>query len=56
MYRNTPKSNLIQEIHELKRKSVIRDNLGARLIEAIEESFLREKELDAIMHGSKSVL
>ncbi len=56
MYQNTSRKYLIQEIHELKRKCVIRDNLAARLITSIEESSLREKELDAIMEGSKGVL
>ena len=56
MYQNTSRKYLIQEIHELKRKCVIRDNLAALLITSIEESSLREKELHAIMAGSKGVL
>lgn len=56
MHRNTSKDDLVQEIHELKRKSVIKDNLAGRLIEGIQESSLREKELHAIMDSSKSVL
>lgn len=56
MYRSTSKNDLIREIHDLKRKCAIRDDLAARLIESIQESSLREKELDALMEGSKGVL
>ena len=56
MYQNASKDNLIREIHELKRKSGIKADLAGRLIEAIYESSLREKELHAIMDGSKGVL
>ena len=53
---NASKDDLIQEISALKRKSLIRDNMAAQLIDAIQASFLREKELHAIMDGSRSVL
>ena len=53
---NASRDDLIQEINQLERKSLIRDNLAARLIDAIQESFLREKELHAIMDGSRGVL
>jgi GAF domain-containing protein len=56
MHANGIKEQLIQEIQELGKKSIIRNELVARLSEAIQESSLREKELHAIMNGSKAVL
>lgn len=50
------KEELIKEIQELKAKSLIRDELVVRLCGAIQESAIREKELYAIMKGSKAVL
>jgi transcriptional regulator with GAF, ATPase, and Fis domain len=50
------KEELIQELQKLKTKSVIRDELFSRLCDAIKESSIREKELYAIMNGSKAVL
>jgi transcriptional regulator with GAF, ATPase, and Fis domain len=56
MHGDFSKEELIREIQELSKKSVIREGLFARLSEAIQESSLREKELHAIMNGSKAVL
>ena len=56
MSTNASKEELIQELQELKTKSVIRDELITRLCEVIKESSIREKELKAIMNGSKAVL
>lgn len=53
---NYPRQELIREINELERHSVIREELAARLIEAVEEAARRERELHAIMGGSKAVL
>lgn len=50
------KEDLIKEIQVLKEKSLMRDEVVARLCEAIQESSIREKELSAIMRGSKAVL
>ncbi len=50
------KDQLIQEIRDLKTKSIINDELLSRLCEAIQESSIRKKELYAIMQGSKAVL
>jgi len=50
------KKELIKEIHDLKEKSIITDELVDRLCEAIQEASIREKELHAIMNGSKAVL
>lgn len=56
MNTDASKEDLIQELQELKTKSVVRDELITRLCEAIKESSIREKELHAIMNGSKAVL
>lgn len=56
MKTDVSKDELIKELQELKTKSVIRDELFTRLYEAIKESSIREKELHAIMNGSKAVL
>ena len=56
MFKDVSKESLLQELQELKRKSLIRDELVDRLCEAIQESFHREKELHSIMNGSKAVL
>lgn len=50
------KEALLREIYELGRNSAINDELVVRLIEAVQEASLREKELHAIMNGSKAVL
>jgi len=50
------KEELIREIKALKVNSFVKDELVARLCEAIQESSIREKELQAIMDGSKAVL
>lgn len=56
MNTDASKEELIQDLQELRTKSVIRDELAVRLCEAIRESSIREKELQAIMNGSKAVL
>ena len=56
MSSDVSKAELINEIQALKTKSIIRGDLVARLDEAIQESSIREKELQAIMDGAKSVL
>ena len=56
MNTDASKEELINELQELKAKSVIRDDLVNQLCEAIKESSIREKELQAIMNGSKAVL
>ena len=56
MNTDASKEELIQELQELKTKSVLRGELITRLCEAIKESSIREKELHAIMNGSKAVL
>jgi transcriptional regulator with GAF, ATPase, and Fis domain len=56
MNTDASKEELIKELQELKKKSFIRDELFTRLYEAIKESSIREKELHAIMNGSKAVL
>jgi transcriptional regulator with GAF, ATPase, and Fis domain len=56
MSSDASKKELIKEIHDLKEKSIIRDELVGRLCEAIHEASIREKELHAIMNGSKAVL
>ena len=56
MNADASKEELIQELQELKTKSVIRDEMAIRLCEVIRESSVREKELQAIMNGSKAVL
>lgn len=50
------KEELIQKVQGLKAKSFIKDELVNQLCEAIQVSSLREKELHAIMNGSKAVL
>lgn len=50
------KEELIQKVQGLKAKSFIKDELVDQLCEAIQVSSLREKELHAIMNGSKAVL
>jgi len=47
---------LTNEIKFLKEKSIIRDELATRLCQAIQKASIREKELHAIMNGSKAVL
>jgi GAF domain-containing protein len=56
MSNDVSRAELIKEIQDLEKKSNIRDELVTRLCEAIQESSIREKELHAIMNGSKSVL
>ena len=56
MSSDVSKAELIKEIQDLKKKSILRGDLVTRLCEAIQESSIREKELHAIMNGSKSVL
>jgi len=50
------KEELIREIKALEVNSFVKDELVARLCEAIQESSIREKELQAIMDGSRAVL
>ncbi|MFO7885578.1 MAG: GAF domain-containing protein [Desulfobacteraceae bacterium] len=50
------KKELIKEIHDLKEKSIIKDELVDLICQAIHEASIREKELHAIMNGSKAVL
>ena len=50
------RQELLQELQDLKAKSVIRDELITRLCDAIKESSIRENELHAIMDGSRAVL
>jgi hypothetical protein len=50
------KKELIQEIQNLKAKSIVTAELAVRLCDAIQESSIRKKELQAIMNGSKAVL
>jgi len=50
------KDELIKELQALTSKSLMRDELANRLCEALRESTIREKELSAIMNGSKAVL
>lgn len=56
MDHKTQKEELIQEVQKLKTNSLINEGLAKRLCEAIQVSHLREKQLQAIMDGSKSVL
>jgi len=56
MNSDASKKELIKEIYDLKEKSIIRDELVARLCKVIQEASIREKELHAIMNGSKAVL
>lgn len=56
MQHNVSKDKIIQDIQELKKKSLITGELFSRLYDAVQESSLREKELNAIMNGSKAVL
>jgi len=56
MQRTISKEELIEKILELKQKSFVSDELAVCLIESIQELALREKELNAIMNGSKAVL
>lgn len=56
MNTDASKEELIKELQSLKTKSIIRDELFTRLSEALKESSIREKELHAIMNGSKAVL
>jgi GAF domain-containing protein len=56
MRNDDSKAELIEALQALEAKSSISDKLVARLSEAIKESALREKELNAIMNGSKAVL
>ncbi len=56
MNSDASKKELIKEIQDLKRKSIIGDETVARLCEGIQEASIREKELHAIMNGSKAVL
>jgi len=53
---NISREELLKAIQDLKKQSVIRDELAAGLYEVIRETFIREKELDAIMKGAKAVL
>lgn len=50
------KEKLFQEIQGLKEKSIISDELCSRLHGTIQELSQRQKELNAIMNGSKAVL
>ncbi|MCJ8500693.1 GAF domain-containing protein [Desulfatitalea alkaliphila] len=50
------KEELLQKVQKLKAKSFIEDGLLDQVCEVIQESSLREKELRAIMNGSKAVL
>ncbi len=56
MQDNASREELIREIGELGEKSVIKEELGVRLVEVVETASRREKELHAIMNGSKAVL
>lgn len=56
MYENMSKEDLIREIYELRAKSEIRNGLNKKLSQATEELSLREKELYALIKGSKAVL
>ena len=56
MSNDVSRAELIQEIQDFKKKSNIGDELVTRLCKAIKESSIREKELHAIMNGSKAVL
>ncbi len=56
MHSTVSKEKLIGEIKALKRKSLIKDELFTLLMEAVQESSRREKELRAIMDGSRAVL
>jgi hypothetical protein len=47
---------LIREIKKLHDKSLIKDDLFIQLKDVIQESSAREKELKALMNGSKAVL
>jgi GAF domain-containing protein len=53
---NRFKDELIREIKDLNEKSIIRDDLFVRLKDVIQESSKHEKELKALMYGSKAVL
>lgn len=56
MLNDISKEELIREIQDLKTKAILKDRLAVQLCEVIQESSIREKELQAIMNGSKSVL
>jgi GAF domain-containing protein len=56
MKEGVSRAELIQEIQDIKAKSLIRDELAVRLCEAIQESSARERQLHAIMNGAKAVL
>ncbi len=56
MYTDISKEELIEEIRQLNKKSVIRDELASKLHIVIQELSLREKELAAIMNSAKAVL
>lgn len=50
------KEDLLQELQTLKNIPNIKEDLLVRLEEAVQESIIRVKELEAIMKGSKAVL
>ena len=56
MTSNISKKELIKELQSLKEKSIIKEELVTSLCDIIQEASMREKELHAIMDGSKSVL
>jgi len=56
MTTDASKEELIREIQELKAKYVISNEFAVRLCRAVQESSIREKELQAIMNGSRAVL
>ena len=56
MTSNISKKELIKELQSLKEKSIIKEELVTSLCDIIQEASMREKELRAIMDGSKSVL
>lgn len=56
MSTHASKTELIRKVRDLETKSLIRGDFAARLCEAIQEASLREKELRAIMSGSRAVL
>jgi GAF domain-containing protein len=56
MLNDISKEELIREIQDFKTKAILKDQLAAQLCEVLQESSIREKELHAIMNGSKAVL
>lgn len=56
MHGNMSKESLIQEISELRSESKISSELFENVRQTIENLSQREKELDALMKGSKAVL